>query len=268
MGDGVLKKVMGWVVPRLMHTRYEVIAGKDLGDDVFSEMWGLTTRYVDRDRAAFRAKLAGCEELFLVRRDGVLIYYMGWRSSLGEEGGPWVAFTIPFACGSPAARGHAYGTTLTLLVLLRLLARHPRRDIFVTLACSTNPGYVHIARHATAYWPRPGVLVPERIRAIAAAEAREDGYADLDLDTLVVHRRGPRPVYKDCLNSGLDTSTNPYVRNYVALNPGQENGDTLLCVATWDLRAIPRLLRSQLRGPRRGKAAPRSLHAATPSLQT
>lgn len=263
----VLKKAMGLAVPWLLHMRFEAIAGVELSDGLFSEIWELTTRFVDRDREALRTKLRGCEEIFLIRRDGALVYYWGWRPLLGEEGGPWVAFTVPFACGSPAARGHAFGTTFTIVVVLRLLTRYPRRDLYATMACSTSPGYVHIARGAARYWPRPGVPVPPRIQVIAAALARVEGYTDIDIDALLARRHGLRPIYKDCLNSKLGTSTDRHVRDYLALNPGQENGDTLLVVASWDLGVIPRLSLLPLRGLRRSLAAWTSRRPAPPGVQ-
>lgn len=207
----------------------------------------LHAEFVDCPRGHFLRLLAAADTVYLChdRADGRLCGFEALRTLAFAEGGRRriVVFTF-FADLAPPLRGRGVLLRIGLGRYLRLRLRHPFARLYWVFSAATFPSFLLMARNLRDYWPRPGHATPPEARRLMARTVAELGLEGWDEAAGVLRRHGllryrEGLLGSDC-DSGIDSGTcgDPLLRFYGERNPGQAEGDALLCLFPLHLRNI------------------------------
>ncbi|MFO0729149.1 MAG: hypothetical protein U1E65_35545 [Myxococcota bacterium] len=225
------------------------------------EIWGFFSKYVRRNRDTFEAKLDSGGEVFLGRdARGTLVAFGAVEVLEGNADGPYAALVSHWAAFDPKHRGGTELHQIGLRALLRYKLRHPTVPVYWLFSASTYKSYLLLARNTLTYWPRPSAPWPGRERAIVADAMRRLGEDNFDPELGVIRRYGASRYLEGVVADDPAALRDHDVRFYSALNPGQTDGDTLVCLCPMSLENWVHIARSALRRLRR----PRRVAKPTP----
>jgi hypothetical protein len=221
-------------------------------------LWFFFRRFVRRDRDAFEAKLLTCDEVFLgTGADGELVAFGAVdvleTTVCGVRQG---VLMTRWAALDPSARGQNVIQRVGLRCFLRFRARHPLTPAYWMFGASTFKSYLLLARNCGRFWPRRDVAWPERELAIVRDVMARQSDGGWDPEHGVVRRFGVSRYAEGVIDDEPAALRDPDVRFYREKNPGQVDGDTLLCIcpldaANWLSIAGAAWSRAKARGPSR-----------------
>jgi hypothetical protein len=199
-------------------------------------VWSFFRRFVRRDRDAFEAKLLACDEVFLgTAADGALVAFGAVdvleTTVLGVRQG---VLMTSWAALDPAARGQNVIQRVGLRCFLRFRARHPLTPAYWMFGASTFKSYLLLTRNCGRFWPRRDVAWPERELAIVRDVMARQGDGGWDPERGVLRRFGVSRYAEGVVDDEPAALGDPDVRFYHEHNPGQIDGDTLLCICPLD----------------------------------
>jgi hypothetical protein len=195
------------------------------------EIWQFFSRFVQRSREAFEAKLSRCEEVFLGRTtDGRLAAFGAIDAlSIPANGEIHGVIVTHWTSLDPSVRGSNVIQRVGFRYYLRYRLRYPTRRIYWLFGASTYKSYLLLARNCKSYWPREGVDWPTRERSLVDAVMARSEDPGWDQERGVVRRFGAS-LYREGIVEDNAAASVPAIRFYGSLNPGQEQGDTLICI--------------------------------------
>jgi hypothetical protein len=199
-------------------------------------LWAFFSRFVRRDRDAFEAKLLASDEVFLgTAADGALVAFGAVdvleSHVLGAKHG---VLMTNWAALDPSARGQNVLQRVGLRCFLRFRARHPLTPAYWMFTASTFKSYLVLARNCGSFWPRRDVAWPERELAIVRDVMARRGDPGWDPERGVVRRFGVSRYVDGVVADDPAALRNADVRFYAEQNPGQVEGDTLVCICPLD----------------------------------
>lgn len=220
------------------------------------EIWAVTDRYVETDRAVYEAKLREMPEVGLWRtRSGALVglvslevYRVAW------EGRTCVVFFTSSVVIDERHRGRNLVLRTGVRAYLREKVRRPFEPAFWLFDTFSYKSYLILPRHLEVFWPRRDRATPPEVARFVDFLARRR-YGDAwSPSTGVVRRSGdkrlrPTTAPIDELRRGdLD------VRFFETVNPGHDRGDMLVCLVPLSMSnvggAVARALLRPLASPR------------------
>lgn len=199
-------------------------------------VWSLLARSVERDRRAFEDKLARVGEIFLGHLpSGELVAFGAVDVIEVERGGRTSALLYShWAVLDPSVRGCNVIQRVGLRCFLRYRLRHPLRSTYWLFTASTLHSYLLLFKNFTTYWPRPSVPWPQLERALVEEAMRRSADPSWDPEAGVLRRRGASRYREGIVAHEpalLDHPVlGPALRFYAAANPGQLEGDSLVCL--------------------------------------
>jgi hypothetical protein len=240
-------------------------------------MWQCYSRFVEARRDGFMQTIDTADETFLFygRHSRALAGFEALRVlTVAMRGQP---HTVVYSCYAdllPAARGANLLQRVALRRTLRLKLLHPLRPMFWMFTASSYLSYMLLPNNLIEYWPRPEGPTPPRLRALMDAVMRALDKEGWDPEAGVVRRHGALRYREGLVGSDPSLLANPHIRFYAALNPHQEEGDSLAClcpvsarnvgavVAAMAQRAWSRSRPSLTAAPRVSGAPPRDTEAS------
>lgn len=196
------------------------------------DVWTFFSRFVRRDRAAFEKKLATVQEVFLGTSDGRIVAFGAWDASVVDvDGHPHGVLMTHWGAIDPGVRGSNIIQNAGFRCFLRFRLRHPFMPVVWMFGASTFKSYLLMTRNFVEYWPTVSGVWPAPMRALrdgVMTLADDDGW---DPDAGVVRRFGASRYHEGVVVDDESALQDPDIRAYHGLNPGQDDGDTLMCVA-------------------------------------
>jgi hypothetical protein len=196
-------------------------------------IWAFFSRFVSRPRDAFERKLLSADEVTLARDAlaGTICAFVGLKVYEGEwEGRTFGALCTLWTAIDPAYRGRNLLQRVGFRAFIHQKVAHPTRPLYWLFGASTYNSYLLLPHNFRTYWPRPGATLPLREEALLAQWMHELGEPAWDPATGVVRRHGVSRYREGVFADTPEALANPHVRFYAKTNPGQHEGDTLMCV--------------------------------------
>jgi hypothetical protein len=224
------------------------------------EIWAVTDRYVETDRAVYEAKLRALPEVGLWRtRSGVLVglvsldvYRVKWH------GRTRVIFFTSSVVIDERFRGRNLVLRTGLRAFFREKLRRPWQRAFWFFDTFSYKSYLILPRNLAEFWPRAGRQTPlEAVRFIDFLAARRYGVA-WSPDTGVVRRSGQKRLRSATAPIDQKQRTDPDVRFFERINPGHAEGDMLVCLVPLSARNLAGAVVRALVTPLARRRAPRT----------
>lgn len=224
-------------------------------------IWSFLHRFVERDRRTFADKLARTHEVFLGYLPGDELVAFGAVDTVERaiDGTSHTVLYTHWAVLDPRVRGRNVIQRVGFRYFLRARLRHLLRPIHWMFTASTFQSYLLLARNYETFWPRAGAAWPARERALVDSVMEESGDSGWDREAGVLRRKGTSRYREGVVDDDprlLDHPTlGPVIRFYRGQNPGQVEGDSLLCLCplslancwSWARTALGRSLRRERR---------------------
>ena len=238
--------------PVLRAERLEIrrVPSRALTGEEREAMWRCYRRFVDARRDAFMHTIDAADEAFLFydRESRVLVgFEVFCVLTVPVDGHPYTVVYSCYADLEPAVRGLNLLQRVALRKTLRVKLRHPFRSILWMFTASTYLSYLLMPNNLVEYWPRPERPTPPHLRRVMDAVMRALDKEGWDRETGVVRRHGALRYREGLVGSDPALLTNPHIRFYAALNPGQPDGDSLACLCPVSLRNVSALLAAMAR---------------------
>jgi hypothetical protein len=136
--------------------------------------------------------------------------------------GDWCLF-------DPAFRGRLLMERALVKGLWTAFLRSPRRPLYFMAEAASTKGYLALARAFAGVWPMPGRALPDAERAMVEDVLAEQRDPDWDPGRGVFHRG--KPMRDSVRGARVPERLLGLAAFYRSLNPGQPEGDSLVCVA-------------------------------------
>lgn len=216
-----------------------VIAPSALDSATRDELWAFVTTFTTRARDRFERALARADELLLYRdRDGALRAFAAVQTlSLPRAGEPVGILYTQFAMIDPAFRGRNVIHQAGMRAYVAYRRRHPLRPVYWAFGASTYTSYLLMTRNFVECWPHRSSPTPPAERALLGAIADALGEEQWDEQGGVIRRHGASRYFEGIAERDPDALADPDVRFYAERNPGQRDGDTVLCLAPLTLKS-------------------------------
>ncbi len=196
------------------------------------ELWAFFSRFVRRDRSAFEQKLATVHEVFLGTEGGRIVAFGACNTDVVDvDGRPHGVLTTHWAAIDPSVRGNNVIQRAGFRCFVRFRLRHPLLPVVWMFGASTFKSYLLLTRNFVEYWPGADGGWPAPMRALRDAMMARADEADWDPVAGVVRRHGVSRYREGVVVDDDSALKDPDIRAYHHLNPGQHDGDTLLCLA-------------------------------------
>jgi len=243
-----------------------LVATRDLDEAARAELFEFCDRFSSRHRHRFEAQLAKDETVFLVR--GSVTGHLVGFGTLTVNHVTWqdekaIVIYVGWTMISPEFRKHGITQRLGFETFLKQRLRHPTRNIYWMMTSSTLNSYLVLVRNFRDCYPREGRRFPPRETAYVEQVLERIG-SQWNPATGVIARGGVS-FYREGRVDKEDVNQNdPDIAFYITANPGQAEGDSLVCLAPLTLRNFAYIAKRQLlRG--RKKKAPGAANADGPS---
>jgi hypothetical protein len=213
------------------------------------EIWDITARYIDADRAAYEAKLRALPEVALWRlRGGELVglvclhaYAVKWQGRTST-----IIFTSSVVIDE-AFRGRNLVLLTGLRVLLREKLRRPLAPVYWFFDTFSYKSYLLLPRNFAEFWPRRDCAMPQAVAGFVDHLARHRYADDWASTPGIVRGNGGKRLRATTAPIDATLLADPDVQFFVRANPGHRDGDMLVCLAPLSLRnlggAIARMIR-------------------------
>lgn len=228
-----MRSVVGILGPAMTRptASMQILAPGAIAAPVWEEMWQLTCRFYQAERAYVEAKLRGHDRLALFRSDadGSLIGMAAIQVEPMEFGGRklLVIFTS-HAIMDERYRGQNLIQRAGVHTWLRSLLRHPLRRKLWTFDTFSYKSYLMLARNLVEFWPRHDRATP----AWEAAFMQHYGqlkYGDA-WHGAVVERSPQKRLLPQTAAWTPELLQDPNLAFYARMNPGHAEGDMMLCL--------------------------------------
>lgn len=196
------------------------------------EIWAVTDRYVETDRAIYEKKLRELPKVGLWRtRSGVLVglvsldvYRVDW------EGRRSVVFFTSSVVIDERFRGRNLVLRTGLRAYMREKLRRPWQPAYWFFDTFSYKSYLLSPRNLAEFWPRRDVPTPPDVAQLIDMLARRR-YGDAwSPATGVVRRTGHKRLRPTTAPIDELHLSDPDVRFFEAANPGHRDGDMLVCL--------------------------------------
>lgn len=204
------------------------------------EIWALTDRYVETDRAVYEDKLRSLPEVGLWRaRSGMLVGLVSLDVHRVEwHGRTSVIFFTSSVVIDERHRGRNLVLRTGLRAFLREKLRHPWQRAFWFFDSFSYKSYVILPRNLGAFWPRRDRTTPADVaRFIDFLASRRYGDA-WSPATGIVRSSGRKRLRVATAPIDAAQRADPDVRFFEQANPGHADGDMLVCLVPLSFRNL------------------------------
>jgi hypothetical protein len=226
--------------------RTDSLAAAELG-----EIWAVTARYIDTNRAVYESKLHALPEVGLWReRGGALVGLVGLDVYPVEWEGKTA--TIIFTASvviEERFRGRNLVLKTGLRILLREKLRRPLAPAYWFFDTFSYQSYRILPRNLSEFWPRRDQVTPAPVARFVDHLARRRYGDNWSPATGVVRGLGQKRLLPSTAPPDLPALVDPDARFFESANPGHRDGDMLVCLAPLSMRNLSGAI---------GKAARRS----------
>ncbi|MDF2697782.1 MAG: hypothetical protein K0S65_6165 [Labilithrix sp.] len=217
------REMLTWIDPRALDREER------------QELWNFVARYEDLSFGDFEDRIEGLSTALIARHDsgaigGIVAARIFTTDHAGAERamvwGEWGFLDPPFRRRLLLERAMLHGA-------MPFLLRHPLRPVYFMAEVASWKGYLALVRGFTHLWPRPGNPLPEAEQRMVIQVL--DGHGDPEWDPArAVFHRG-KAMLPDDGATRVPERLRGLHEFYRSANPGQPEGDSLLCVArvTW-----------------------------------
>jgi hypothetical protein len=237
------------------------------------ELWAFFSRFVRRDRDAFELRLQREGELVRIRDDrGVLRgFVFNELLDIAFAGTRYGIFHSVYAAYDPTVRGANITQSEGLYALLRAKLKAPFKRFYWMFTASTFKSYLLLPRNFLSYWPRPDAEWPLCERSLIEEVMSDAGDPGWDPDAGLIRRNGASCYREGIVPLEPDALADPDVMFYARLNPGQREGDTLVCLAPLDAINVATMIGRMIKrvfskSSRRASSSRRPSSGPAPSL--
>jgi len=204
------------------------------------EIWSVTDRYVETERALYERKLREMPEVGLWRtRSGVLVglvsldvYRVDW------SGRRSVIFFTSSVVIDDRFRGRNLVLRTGLRAYWREKVRRPWEDAYWFFDTFSYKSYLILPRNLGVFWPRRDSATPPAIAKFIHHLARERYGAAWSAATGVVRRSGHKRLRPATAPIDPSHLADPDVAFFEAVNPGHREGDMLVCLVPLSMRQL------------------------------
>jgi hypothetical protein len=199
-------------------------------DETRDELWRFVSRHEDLAFDDFCALARDLSDVYVCRHPSGAIGGVVAARILTVTEGARASTLVWGEWGflEPSFRG---GLVLERVMVRRVLKeclRHPLRPVYFMAEAATAKGYLALARGFARFWPKPGHPLPSPLRTLAERAVARAGERAYDAARGVFHRGKPIRGAAGARPSRRRTELLDF---YTRMNPGERDGDTLLCVA-------------------------------------
>jgi hypothetical protein len=207
------------------------------------EIWALTDRYVETDRASYEKKLHALPEVGLWRtRSGELaglvsldVYRVDW------EGRRRVVFFTSSVVIDERFRGRNLVLQTGVRAYLREKLRHPLEPAYWLFDTFSYKSYLLLPRNLAEYWPRREVETPPAVSRFIDRLAR-DRYGSAWSPATGVVRHGAKRLRPATAPIDAAVLRDLDVEFFERVNPGHRDGDMLVCLVPLSIAGFLRPL--------------------------
>ncbi|HEY4133331.1 MAG TPA: hypothetical protein VGM50_22120 [Gemmatimonadaceae bacterium] len=245
-----------------MTTRIDITlkSSSSLTPRELDEIWAVTDRYVDTDRATYETKLRVLPEVALWRNSvGTLIglvsidvYRVEWN------GRTRVIFFTSSVVIDEQHRGRNLVLRTGVKAFLREKRRRPWQPAFWFFDSFSYKSYLILSRNLVEFWPRRDRPMPPDVARFMNSLATKR-YGDAWSSTRgVVHHSGTKRLRADTAPITDRQRADPDVRFFEQANPGHADGDMLVCLVPLSVRNLGGAVLRALFKPRAPRRAPQT----------
>lgn len=234
----------------------ELVASADLDQVARAELFEFCDRFSSRHRNRFEAQLAKDETVFLVRaRTTRHLVGFGTLSVIEVEHEVKKASIIyvGWTMISPEFRKHGITQRLGFREFIKQRLRHPLRDIYWMITSSTLNSYLVVVRNFRDSYPQVNRDWPRRESAYVEQVLNRLG-SEWDPKTGVVGRGGVSFYREGRVDHGAVDANDADIAFYARANPGQSEGDSLVCLAPLTFKNFAYIIKRQLSKTSRKKS--------------
>ncbi len=235
--------------------RVELRRTDSLSATELDQIWAITDRYVDTDRAIYEQKLFAVSEVGLWRvRGGGLIGLVALDTYSVEWNGRQRSIIFTSSVVLDERYRHTNLILRTgLFATLRARLRHPLRPTYWLFDTFSYKSYALLAHNFTEFWPRRDRPMPASVAAFMDVLARQRYGAAWDSSRGVVARSGHKRLRPTTAPIDNRVLADPDVQFFDRANPGHREGDMLVCIAPISVRNV---VGAAVRGLRHRRPAP------------
>ena len=205
-----------------------------------AEIWAVTARYIDTNRAVYESKLHALPEVGLWReRGGAIVGLVGLDVYPVEWEGKTA--TIIFTANvviEERFRGRNLVLKTGLRILLREKLRRPRARAYWLFDTFSYQSYRILPRNLTEFWPRRDQVTPAPVARFVDHLARRRYGDNWSPATGVVRGSGQKRLLPSAAPRDMPALVDPDARFFDSANPGHRDGDMLVCLVPLSIRNI------------------------------
>lgn len=210
--------------------RFSYHAPGDLPLTARDAIWALVGEAIRTRRDEFEQGLFKMDEIWLMEVGGeikgfggVRLFYPEWQGRKAT-----VIFTGRVFL-DPSIRGNNVLQTVGVRYYWKCLKAKPFQPVYWMFGAGSFKSYLLLPRNFKTYWPQPSATLPERERALLHEVARALDNPLYNPDTGIMSH--PELIYLDGRIQGNPTDlTDPDIAFYARINPGQAQGDDVMCL--------------------------------------
>jgi len=233
-----------------------LVATADLDAAARAELFEFCDRFSSRHRHRFEAQLAKDETVFLVRGSatGHLVGFGTLTvNDVTYQDEKATIIYVGWTMISPEFRKHGITQRLGFNAFLKERLKHPLRNVYWMMTSSTLNSYLVLVRNFRDSYPQAGRRFPPRESAYVEQVLARLG-AQWDPATGVIARGGASFYREGRVDKDAVDTSDPDIAFYITANPGQAEGDSLVCLAPLTLKNFAYIGKRQLsRGKKRRK---------------
>jgi len=210
---------------------------RDLRPEQVEQIWVLVSRSVERERGEFEARLNNCDEIHLVfeRDSNELVGLLALHIIPERMGRHQVTLLhAQWAFMAPRWRGRHVFTHIGARRFLQLFLRNPLQPVWLLYSAATVSSFSMIAKLARTFWIASQPDLPSKLSELIDRGMHRVAGDAWDSVARVLRGKNKWRYREGVLVPGARPSA-PLVRRYLAANPGQRDGDAVVCLVPGSL---------------------------------
>lgn len=225
-----------------------LVATRDLDAAARAELFEFCDRFSSRHQHRFEAQLAKDETVFIVR--GSATGHMVGFGTLTVNDVTWqdekaIVIYVGWTMISPEFRKNGIPQRLGFNAFLKQRLKHPTRNIYWMMTSSTLNSYLVLVRNFRDSYPQAGRRFPPRESAYVEQVLERLG-SQWDPATGVIARGGVSFYREGRVDKEDVNQSDPDIAFYITANPGQAEGDSLVCLAPLTLKNFAYIAQRQM----------------------
>ncbi len=232
----------------------------DLSPELSDAIWRCYRQFVDCPRSVFERSLAMAEEVYLCydSTGTTLCGFQAMRAvTIAESGSKYIVVYTFYADLEPHFRGLNILQRIALRRYLILRLQHPLRRLYWMFTASTCPSYLLLPHNLIEYWPHPDHQTPTEALGVMASVVEAIGLKGWDAHNGVLRRNSLLKYREGVVSDRVGSVSDRFIQFYSSLNPGQNAGDSLVCLFPLNLRnflfAVYKMISRKLKTERGGQ---------------